>query len=161
MEFSALIKEFGPLLSRVASSYEAIPSLQEELLQEVYLAVWQSLSRFKGSSSLKTYILRVAHNKAITHVTQQVRIPYQEDVEDHALADPKSPESNLVAKQREKRLLDEIRKLSIQARQVVTMSLEGLSYQDIGDITGLSVSNVGVVINRAKAAIKSGLENDR
>lgn len=59
----------------MAATYEANFHMRQELLQEITLAVWQALEKFKGDSSVKTYILRVAHNKAITHVAYHVKQP--------------------------------------------------------------------------------------
>ena len=71
--FDDIFAKHGALLSRVANSYEANEAMQQELLQEIAIAVWQGLSRFKGDSSVKTYILKIAHNRAVTHVANQVK----------------------------------------------------------------------------------------
>jgi len=41
--FETIVSEYGPLISRIASSYEADPSLREDLMQQIFLAVWQAL----------------------------------------------------------------------------------------------------------------------
>ena len=71
--FEDVFAQYGAILSRVANSYEANEAMQQELLQEIAIAVWQGLSRFKGDSSVKTYILKIAHNRAVTHVANQVK----------------------------------------------------------------------------------------
>ena len=55
--FEDVFAQYGSLLSRVANSYEANHALQQELLQEIAIAVWQGLTRFKGDSSVKTCLL--------------------------------------------------------------------------------------------------------
>ncbi|QPG05635.1 sigma-70 family RNA polymerase sigma factor [Salinimonas marina] len=157
--FEQIAKEYGPILTRVASSYEADPTLCEELTQEIVLAVWQSLARFAGNSSLKTYILKVAHNRAVTHVSKAVRCPLTEPISEQYCpgAAASQPEQQLEQTQQRQRLLVAVRALPIQSRQVLTLSLEGLGYTDIAQICGLTTSNVGVILNRAKAALQQEL----
>ena len=47
-----------------------------------------------------------------------------------------------------------IRRLKIPARQVITLSLEGLNYKEIAEVTGLSVSNIGVILTRVKKELQ-------
>jgi RNA polymerase sigma factor (sigma-70 family) len=152
-DFNSILSEYGALLSRVAASYEANHHLRQELLQEISLAVWQSLSKFKGDSSIKTYILRVAHNRAISHVAYHIKMPhnlsYCELTEPSPSSTPNS-ESTLVQQQQIANLLNEVRKLPIQTRQIVTLSMEGLSYQDIAEVCGIQLSNVGVILIEVK-----------
>lgn len=166
IDFDSVIQEHSSLLARVAATYEANPALQQELFQEISLAVWQGLRRFEGKSSIKTYILRIAHNRSVTHVSSQVRMPNFTEYNSVSEADSASPESNMsimgqsanpenevVNQQAVSALVKAVRKLPIMARQIVTLSLEGLSYQDIADICGTTTSNVGVILNRAKQQI--------
>jgi DNA-directed RNA polymerase specialized sigma24 family protein len=53
MDFSQVIQKHAALLGRVAATYEANFHLRQELLQEISLAVWQALEKFKGDSSVK------------------------------------------------------------------------------------------------------------
>lgn len=147
----------------MASSYEAHPDLQQELLQEMSLAVWQALSNFKGDSSLKTYVLRVAHNKAVTHVAYQVKQPKSESYceTDMPLPSPQTTAEHRIVKQDEvKQLLAAVRQLPLQPRQIITMSMEGLSYQEIAEVCGITASNVGAIINRAKKTLLEQMHHD-
>jgi len=164
VNFEQVFSQYGALLARVAASYEAQPALRDELTQDICLAVWQSLQRYQSKSSIKTYILKVAHNRAVTHVSRQVKQPASDSYEDNqswscerAEAGPVSQLENAQIRQQ---LLNIIRQLPIQSRQAMTLSLEGLSYDEIADVCGLTKSHVGVLINRAKATIKRSLEDE-
>ncbi|GAA6183879.1 sigma-70 family RNA polymerase sigma factor [Aliiglaciecola sp. NS0011-25] len=162
-DFNAIVAEYGPLLSRVASSYEANQHLQQELLQEISLAVWQSLKAFKGNSSLKTYILRVAHNKAVTHVAYHAKQPFSEsycEIESPHSTNNTSLESQLAEQSKVTLLLKAVRKLPMQSRQIVTMSMEGLGYQEIAEVCGISPVNVGVILNRAKKSLMETINHE-
>jgi len=161
-DFRQLLTEHGALLARVAAGYEANEALRQELIQEISLAVWQALSGFKGQSSIKTYILRVAHNKAVTHVAYYARQPRREsycELEGTAVASGKNTESIVSQRLKVEQLLAQIRQLPVKQRQVITLSMEGLSYEQIADITGLSAANTGVILNRVKKALTEKLSD--
>ncbi|WP_414829087.1 RNA polymerase sigma factor [Alteromonas sp. H39] len=162
-KFEDLFREYGALLSRVASSYEANDALQQELLQEIAVAVWQAMARFQGNSSVKTYILKVAHNRAVSHVASQVRLPATEEYMDEMSPASErmwSPEKAVEQDKALTRLLRVVRELPLPGRQVLTLSLEGLSYDEIADVCGLTTNHVGVLLKRAKAAINRSFEHD-
>jgi RNA polymerase sigma-70 factor (ECF subfamily) len=168
-EFTKIMDDYGALLSRVASTYEANESLQQELFQEICMAVWQSLKNYKGDASIKTYILRVAHNRCVTHVGKQVKnlktATWDEQDKDATLDESlqqtsQGTEQKALQEQQIERLLHLIRQLKLPARQIISLSLEGLSYQEIADVTGLSVTNVGVSIKRIKTDLQRQMQDD-
>ncbi|TRY33369.1 RNA polymerase sigma factor [Aliiglaciecola sp. M165] len=163
-DFDSIIKEYGALLSRVASSYEANPHLQQELLQEISLAVWQALKGFKGDSSIKTYVLRVAHNKAVSHVAYHAKQPFNDsycEVESPLASLMPGSEQQLSQQASTKALLDSVRALALQPRQIFTMAMEGLSYQEIAQVCGISSGNVGVILNRTKKTLMERMQHER
>jgi RNA polymerase sigma-70 factor (ECF subfamily) len=66
--FDDLLAAHGPALSRLASSYVRGSVEREDLLQEIVLAIWRALPRFRGESSARTFLFRIAHNRAITYL---------------------------------------------------------------------------------------------
>ena len=161
-DYSQVLQEHAALLSRVAATYEANFHLRQELLQEISLAVWQALDKFKGDSSVKTYVLRVAHNKAITHVAYHAKQPRNEsycEVATPQLNQAVSSDVQLAQQQQIQSMLKEIRKMPIQTRQVVTMSMEGLSYDEIAVACGISSSNAGVILNRARKVLMETIQH--
>lgn len=165
--FDDIIQENAKLLSRVASTYEANVSIQQELFQEICVAIWQALQSYKGEASIKTFILKVAHNRCVTHVGKEVNRFKSNATEDAAMladntivAKQVSPENNLARSQQLARLLNAIRQLKLPARQVISLSLEGLSYEEIAQICGISISNVGVTIKRVKTKLRSEIADE-
>ncbi|WP_133468803.1 RNA polymerase sigma factor [Paraglaciecola marina] len=160
--FKQILKEHASLLGRVAATYEANFHMRQELLQEITLAVWQALAKFKGDSSIKTYILRVAHNKAITHVAYHAKQPRNDsycEVETPEPSKAKTTDEQLDQQRQIQQMLTHIRNMPIQTRQVVTMSMEGLSYDEIADACGISSSNAGVVLNRARKTLMESIQD--
>src|SRR5690606_17660881 len=90
--FEQVIAEHGPLISRIAMSYEADPALREDLMQQIFLAVWQALPRFRADSSLRTFIARIAQNRSISYVAKQVRQPPVAELDERIEADDPDPE---------------------------------------------------------------------
>ena len=108
---------------------------------------------------MKTYILKIAHNRAVTHVASQVKRldTHQYDHDnigsDGFLSTTNSPEEVSSQQQSLERLLHAVRALPLQPRQVLTLSLEGLSYDEIADVCGLTKNHVGVILKRARHSI--------
>jgi RNA polymerase sigma-70 factor (ECF subfamily) len=135
------------LLYRVAASYEADPVRREDLLQDIALALWQATPSFRGDSSYRTFALRVAHNRCATHGAREKRRRETEHPELPGNLRSSSAPETLVAQEA---LLRAVRSLPVGQRQVVALAFEGLSYDEIANVLDLSVSNVGVRLNRAR-----------
>src|ERR1700719_3119624 len=71
--FERVASDFAAPLARLARAHEADPALQQDLLQEVHLALWRSLRSFDRRCSLRTWVYRVAHHVAATHVLRSRR----------------------------------------------------------------------------------------
>jgi len=156
--YERLLGAHGPALRRVAASYEANRNLREDLFQEICLAIWKALPSFRGEASERTFLFRIGHNRGLSHCWR--RRPRVTDLEAaEAVPDPvPGPEAQADASQRRKRLQAAVRKLPLAARQVVSLSLEGLSHREISEVLGISENNVAVRLNRARAALKRSLE---
>ena len=149
-----LLREHDPALRRLAFSYERDPSRQQDLMQEIWLAVWQALPRFRGECSERTFVFRIAHNRAVTHVDHYHRRQADALDEDAPVAAPgPDPEHSLSAQQRHDRLRAAVQALPIAMRQVVVLTLEGLSHAEVAEITGITENNVAVRLSRARAQL--------
>jgi RNA polymerase sigma-70 factor (ECF subfamily) len=153
-DFDRIVAELGPALMRVASSYERNPALREELVQDMLLAIAQSLPRLRDKARIKPFVFRIAHNKGVDHVARHVADPATEEVPTQLPSRDCSPEQELMARQRSERLAGAVRRLELPYRQVITLLLEDLSYGEIAEALGISLSNVGVRVNRAKAQLR-------
>ena len=111
-----LLQQHDRALRRMAGSYERDPSKQQDLLQEIWLAVWQALPRFRGECSERTFVFRIAHNRAVSHVDhwQRRRADSLDDDAQIPAAQP-DPEHTLSAQQRHDQL-----------REAVTVELAGV-----------------------------------
>src|SRR5215471_6610755 len=71
--FKEVTQVYGAMLQRLARAYESDADKQRDLLQEIHLALWLSLARYEARCSLRTWVYRVAHNTATSHVIRQHR----------------------------------------------------------------------------------------
>lgn len=153
-----IIADYGAGLGRVAASYEADPALREDLLQEILIAIHRALPTLERSQSLAPFVYRIAHNRSVTHVMKRAS-ERRRTAEEPAEADNPTPEQVLIADERARRVSAAIRRLPLRYRQVMTLLLEDLSYAEIAEALGLSLSNVGVRANRAKAQLRTMLDD--
>jgi RNA polymerase sigma-70 factor, ECF subfamily len=155
-DYEDLWAEFGASIGRLASSYESRAHAREDLLQDIRLAIWSALPRFRGEASRRTFIFRIAHNRALTHVWRRKRTGQFDEPEDVADA-RENPEASAIQDSNQARLVRAIRGLPIPFRQVITLTLEDLPHSEIAAILGISENNVAVRINRARKLLKEQL----
>ena len=155
--FHKLLSSNGPALLRLARSYTNNSSDRDDLFQNIALAIWQALPRFRNESSERTFVFRIALNRALTFIAQRRHAtPMNSEIE---VPDSRpNPEKEFARDQEESRLTEAIRNLPIDFRQVITLTLEGLSYAEIADVLGIGESNVGVRLNRARQMLRKLLE---
>ncbi len=159
--FLEIYREFSDKTFRLCLGFTGERSEAENLHQEIWLKIWHHLDGFRQESQIGTWIYRVATNTALLYVkrrqrhTQRVR-PLEQ------LPEPsiQETEAELSRKDQIARLYRAIASLKELDRIIIELLLEGNSYQTIAEITGLSVSNVGVRINRIKKALKRRLHNE-
>jgi RNA polymerase sigma-70 factor (ECF subfamily) len=144
---------YGAAMDRLARAYEADPDARRDLAQEIQLALWRSLEGFDGRCSLRTWVFRVAHNAAASHVLRQRRakgaiLVGLEEIE----ALPNSTDEQSAADRRValERLLALIRRLHPLDRQVILSYLEGLDAASISEITGIAPGHVATKVHRIK-----------
>ena len=87
MTFDDVLHQHGPAIWRVVASYAPPGAERDDLAQEVLVAVWQALPRFRGEGSARSFVLRVAHNRGLSHAWQRARRP-RPDPEAPDVADP-------------------------------------------------------------------------
>ena len=169
MSFEAVfiqwIKDYEKLIRHLIIGFEAKPALQDELYQDITLNIWRALPKFRQDASVKTFVARIAHNILATHVAKSVRtiktdrdIDSIVDTHNEKASAEATPYQALTQQQRQQRLAQAIRKLTLEQQQVITLALEGMSYQEIAEILSITTNLVGVRLQRAKAALTKLLE---
>ena len=154
LTFGRLLAAHGPSLSRIAGSYARSSGEREDLFQEIAIAIWRALPTFRGECSERTFVFRIAHNRGTSHVARR-RLPTTGTDDGVEIADAApNPEQALSSEQEGQRLVDAVRRLPLGYRQVVTLALEDVSYAEIADVLGITESNVGARLTRARHMLR-------
>jgi RNA polymerase sigma-70 factor, ECF subfamily len=146
----------GATLQRFARAHEADPDKRRDLLQDIHLALWLSLEKYEARCSLRTWVYRIAHNTAASHVIRQHRTRSRElfSLEQiETLADSSDPVRDTDDRMAIDRLFELIHKLKPLERDVMLLYLEGLDAASIAEIMGISAGHVRVQIHRIKSIL--------
>src|SRR5688572_30054570 len=111
--YDRAVGDYGNALKRLARAYEPDADKRRDVLQEIHMALWESLARFDGRSALGTWVYRVAHNTAtsfcIRRKSARVKLVSLEDIESPSASFDR--ERDLDESQRMARLLGLIERL--------------------------------------------------
>lgn len=148
-----IVEVHAAMVRRIATVYERHPDRVDDLVQEVWIAVWQALPRLNNRVSLKGYIARIMQNICVTHVRRAlVRHTQPLSV---TLPDPTPPHEEATAHaMRLACLIEAVRSLPENLKAVASLYLEDMSITDIALALGISESNASVRLHRAKSAIR-------
>ena len=151
-----ILLQYAPLMARIAATHEADQALREDLLQDISLAVWHAVENFKGDSSMKTFIARVAHNRAVDHVLKETRRQDRHNLSD-PLLDLVSTDSHQ-HRDNTYDLMTAMRRLPLKFRQVISLQLEGFNQAEIAHTLGLNEANVAKRASRARVQLQKLME---
>ena len=149
-EFITLLNHHQNIIHKVCNLYMDNAADREDLFQEIMTNVWNSLPGFRGDSQPGTWLYRIAVNTALLHRRKWKPTEELPELADQALG----AQQSLEQQERLAALHRAIATLGDQDRLIVTLLLEGLSYKEIAEITGITVNYVGVKITRIKQAIE-------
>ena len=159
--FRRWLAEHTGLMWKVVRACAATQQDQEDLLQEILLQLWSSLAAFRGEAKESTWIYRVSFNTALVwrRDEKRRRIKHEAFLElnipPEAASHPheKSPGDEMVAM-----LYAAIRQLPKLDASLALMHLEGLSYDEMSDVLGISENHVGVKLNRIRKQLAEQLK---
>lgn len=156
-------QQFGPSLARIARAYEADPEKRRDLSQNIHFQLWLSFRRYEARCSLKTWVYRIAHHVAASHVIRERRVFSTLVSLEQLEMLPDKAEGPEFANQRLNldRLAALIQRLKPLDRQVIVCYLEDMDATAIGEITGLSPGNVAIRIHRIKKILASRFQEGK
>jgi RNA polymerase sigma-70 factor (ECF subfamily) len=152
------------LLWRLTGTYVWDPASREDLYQEILIALWKALPTFRGEASLRTFVLRVAHNRGSTFRWRTGRrerreLPMEAGEGSRVLVTAGAATSDpAVAADLSERVHRAVRTLPEGLALVASLRLEGLTAREIGAVLGLSINNVEVRLHRARTRLRAILD---
>ena len=157
-EFIQLVNYHRALIFKVCNLYCRDPESRGDLFQEVVLQLWKSFPGFRRESASSTWIYRVALNTAISNFRHESRKPERRSISLEEFEIPDMPATD--DKERTSTLHLAIGKLSKIEKAIIMLYLDEKSYEEISEIIGISISNVGVRLNRIKNKLSKLIKTD-
>ncbi|MEO8587505.1 MAG: sigma-70 family RNA polymerase sigma factor [Acidobacteriota bacterium] len=166
--FEQIVRYYSTMVFSLAARLVG-PADAEDVVQETFLRAYHGLGKFRGDSSLKTWLYAIALNRARARMGTLGRLravfTQGRSREDDPFAslddatDPAaSPEENAVLKERRVRLRAAIRALPEEFRAAVLLrDLEGLSYEEVADVLAVPIGTVRSRLARGRALLKEKL----
>ena len=150
LQFTKIIKEYRKTIYTVCYFYSKDSEEVNDLYQEILINLWKGFEKFRGESSLKTWIWRVSlntcNNQERKKKSSVQTIPLSIDIDLYNDDDVQSKQIQM--------LYDRINRLDVFDRAIILLWLENMNYQDIADVVGISLSNVTTRLFRIKEQLK-------
>jgi RNA polymerase sigma-70 factor (ECF subfamily) len=156
-EFLEIVANYQGILHKVNHIYFRSESDREDNFQEILYQLWKSFPGLKNRSSIGSWIYAVSINTSISRVKKNSRIEYLENLSESL--DTVDTVRELSKQEDMHLLLRAIHNLNEIDKSIMLLYLEEKSYDEIAEILGISSSNVGVRINRAKGILKQNLNH--
>lgn len=159
--FKDLISENGDRITRICRYYNPNTEDQKDMYQEILVNIWNSLDRFRGESSISTWIYMIAVNTSLSFTGKTFRHMKLQIHDDKQRLNVLLDDDELeIATQKEadlEQLQTHLNLLSVIDKALISLLLEGLSMREIADVIGLTEPNVKVKIHRIKEELKNQL----
>ena len=160
--FTKWLEEHSSSVIKVARAYTLTMDERQDLAQEILLQAWKSLPKFEGKASPATWFYRVALHTAMnwSRNDKPRRLRQKPLLETRSMA-VESTDSVELMEQRElvEQLYAAIHQLPDSDVALVLLYLDEMSYCEMASVLGISESNVGVKLNRAKKALARILDS--
>ena len=151
LQFTKMVKEYRKTIYTVCYFYSKDTEEVNDLYQEILINLWKGFEKFRGESSLKTWIWRVSLNTCNNQERKKKGsvqpIPLSIDIDLYNDDDAHSKQIQMLS--------DRINRLDVFDRAIILLWLENMNYQDIADVVGISLSNVTTRLFRIKEQLKS------
>jgi RNA polymerase sigma-70 factor, ECF subfamily len=161
--FKTWLDQHGAIVLKVARAYTHSDEDRQDLAQEILLQVWRSAPRFEGRASASTWVYRVALNTALGWRRKERR----RQAHQRPLREVREPPTagldgagQLSEREMVERLYAAIGQLPRADVALVLLYLDGLNYRQMAEVLGISETNVGVRLNRAKKALLAMLNHE-
>lgn len=156
-EFLSVIREYERVIYKVCYLYTTKSATLNDLYQDVVLNLWRAYPKFRRECKISTWIYRIALNTCISFIRKEKNIP--EIITLTQEADWMTEERDPLTEQL-RELYRMINQLGQLEKSIILLYLEEKSYEEIAEITGLTVTNVATKLNRIKDKLKKMKKED-
>ncbi len=163
--FSRLVRKYNRMAGAISFGICGDFQMAEDIVQESFLKAYRSLRNLKDPAKFKVWLAGIVRSRAIDFVRQRKSFwSYPQEgefsVSDLEVYSTESVEELLLKEEFRSKILEAIRGLPEEDRLVITLKhMEGLSYKEIAEITGATVSSVESRLFRARGALRKKLDH--
>ena len=150
-EFLSVIREYERVIYKVCYLYTTPNATLNDLYQDVVLNLWRAYPKFRRECKISTWIYRIALNTCISFIRKEKNVP--EFVTQSREADWMT-EDNDPLQEMLRQLYRMINQLGQLDKSIILLYLEEKSYEEMAEITGLTVTNVATKLSRIKDKLK-------
>ncbi|HVZ25561.1 MAG TPA: RNA polymerase sigma factor [Sediminibacterium sp.] len=154
-EFVHRMQENQRIVHKVCNLYMEQHADREDLFQEITLQAWKAYPQFRGDAKFSTWLYRIALNTAITFFRKEKRQP---DIYMAENVPERTEEAADPVEEQVKLMYRAIGDLSQIDKALVMLYLEDYSYQEIGDMMGITPNHVAVKMNRIKTKLREATQ---
>lgn len=156
-EFLSVIREYERVIYKVCYLYTTKNAPLGDLYQEVVLNIWKAYPKFRKECKVSTWIYRIALNTCISFIRKEKNIPELVTLTREAdwMTEDSDPLTEMLRELY--RLINHLGQLD---KSIILLYLEEKSYEEIGEITGLTVTNVATKLSRIKDKLKKMKKED-
>lgn len=129
-------------------------SISEDLVSETFLSAIKSIHRFKGESTIKTWLFSIARNKWYEYLRKEKSTASLDDLAYHYIVSESDLEEKAIHKDISNKIVYLLDQESVRTKDIVLMRIEGYSYLEISQKHGITESSARVIDYRAKKKIK-------
>lgn len=150
-EFLLVIKEYERVIYKVCYLYATKNAPLNDLYQEVVLNIWKAFTKFRGESKISTWIYRIALNTCITFLRKEKNVPeiVMLSADENRISEEQDDLNEML-----RELYALINQLGQLDKSIILLYLEEKSYEEISEITGLTVTNVATKLSRIKDKLR-------
>ena len=130
---------------------------REDLFQDIIIQLWRAYGSFNGASKVSTWIYQVALNTAITRLRREGKREKFLGINDSAFEIPAADHTD--ENEQVLRMYEAIKKLPEVERAITLLYMDDYSYREIGEVMGLSESNIGFKLNKIRTKLKTIVNN--
>ena len=150
-EFLSVIREYERVIYKVCYLYTTPNATLNDLYQEVVLNLWKAFPKFRRECKISTWIYRIALNTCISFIRKEKNIPDIVTLTQEADRTEETVETQAMLRQQLYQMINQLGQLD---KSIILLYLEDKSYEEIAEITGLTVTNVATKLSRIKDKLK-------
>ena len=165
--FNHIVDHYQSQVYNVAARTLGSRVAAEDVTQETFISAYKAISSFRGGS-LRAWLMRIARNQCYDHLRSIKRRPessLEEAIEDTGFAQPASadslPEKRALAAELGRAISRAIRTLPLDQRiTLLTIDVQGLSYEETAEALGVSIGTVKSRLSRARSKVRDLLARE-